>query len=75
MQTFRGAALDSASLTGGRVQRFAKQDLVELLNDKIEELMDSVQQAKRDLILLNQESSARIAAAVKAWKAYEKRTV
>ncbi len=42
VQTFRGDLLDSDSLTGGRPQRFKKQDLIELLNDKIEEFMDKV---------------------------------
>lgn len=42
VNTFRGVALDSDSLTGGRMQRFRKADLAALLNDKIEELMDQV---------------------------------
>jgi hypothetical protein len=42
VSTFRGMYLDSDSLTGGRSQRFKKQELLELLNDKVEELMDSV---------------------------------
>jgi len=47
---------------------------MELLNDKAEELMDLVQNGKRDLIVLNQESAARTRAAAKAWRAYEERT-
>jgi hypothetical protein len=41
VKSFRGTQLDSDSLTGAR-QRFTKEDLSELLNEKIEELMDQV---------------------------------
>ena len=74
VMSFKGDVVDSDSLQG-RNFKYKREDLVRLLNDKVEELTMTVQHGKMELMLLTQEFTRTSAAVTAAQEAFEERVV